>query len=199
MPASAGWLLAPSVAMGRNGLRIWSPLSGIENFLDASSRALSQELGHLGMLRHELARLDKAAAGASGRSRLGDLGALLKKQPIVNSAMVCERLGVSRRTALVLIEEMEEASCLVNVTGRRSARFWALPSLASQMKPSATIRRELPRSAPPTRAVSLETTSRPGHLHERFDEDRLHRILENLDAAMAGVDAVVRKALGGLN
>ena len=199
MPASAGWILAPSVAMARNGLRIWSPLSGIEDFLEASSGALSQDLGHLGTLRHELARLDKAAAGASGRSRMGDLVALLRKQPVVNSAMVCERLGVSRRTSLALIEELEEANCLVNVTGRRSARFWALPSLASQMKPSATIRRDRPRAAPPTKAVSFETTSRPGHLHEQFDQDRLNRVMENLDAAMAGVEAVIRKAPGGLD
>ena len=197
MPASAGWILAPSVAMARNGLRIWSPLSGIESFLEASSRALSQDLGQLGTLRHELARLDKAASGASGRSRLGDLVALLKKQPVVNSAMVCERLGVSRRTSLALIEELEEASCLVNVTGRRSARFWALPSLASQMKPSASIRREVPRAAPAAKAVvSLEAVGRPGLLHEQFDEDRLNRIMENLDAAMAGLDAVVRRRPG---
>lgn len=139
MPASAGWILAPSVAMGRNGLRIWSPLSGIEGFFEASSRALSPDLGHLGTLRHELARLDKLAAGASGRSRMGELVALLRKQPVVNSTMVCERLGVSRRTSLALIEEMEQASYLVNVTSGRSARFWALSSLASQMKPLATI------------------------------------------------------------
>lgn len=195
MPASAGWILAPSVAMARNGLRIWSPLSDIESFLNAASRALSQDLGHLGTLRHELARMDKVAAGASGRSRSGDLVALLKKQPVVNSAMVCERLGVSRRTALVLIEELEEASCLVNVTGRRSARFWALPSLASQMRPSVPIRREVPRAAPRVKAaVSLEAVGQPGHLHEQFDEDWLNRIMENLDAAMAGVDAVIRKA-----
>ncbi|MCZ0964346.1 helix-turn-helix domain-containing protein [Paracoccus benzoatiresistens] len=197
MRASAGWILAPSVAMARNGLRIWSPLSGIESFLDAASRALSQDLGQLGTLRHELSRLDKVVAGVSGRSRMGDLVALLSKQPVVNSAMVCDRLGVSRRTALALIEELEEASCLVNVTGRRSARFWALPSLASQMRPSAAIRRGAPRAAPPAKAaVSLEAVGRPGQLHEQFDEDRLNRIMENLDAAMAGLEAVVRRRPG---
>jgi hypothetical protein len=197
MPASAGWVVAPSVAMVRNGLRIWSPMSGIESFLDALSRWLSQELGQLGTLRHELARLDKVAAGANGRSRLRDLGVLLRKQPVVNSAMVCDRLGVSRRTSLALIEELEEASCLVNVTGRRSARFWALPSLASQMKPSVAVRREPPRASPSAKAaVSLDPAGRSGRVQEQFDEDRLNRIMENLDAALAGLDAVVRKKPG---
>lgn len=197
MPASASWVLAPSMALGRNGLRIWSPLSNVEGFFDASFRALSQDLGHLGTLRHQLARLDKVAANVSGRSRMGDLVALLKKQPVVNSAMVCERLEISRRTSLVLIEELVEASCLMNITVRRSARFWALPSLASQMRPSAPGRREMPRAAPQDKAaVSLEAVRRSGPLQEQFDEDRLNRIMENLDAALAGLDAVVRRRPG---
>lgn len=195
MPTEAGWIVTPSSAMTRNGLRVWSPLSGIGNFLEALPKALSQELGHLGTLRHELARLDGVASHARGRSRLADLGALLRQQPVVNSAMVCDRLGVSRRTALALISEMVEASCLVNVTSRRAARFWALPSLGSRMKtsPARPARRTGLHAPAAVRPLALEETSRPGRLQEQFDEGRLSRAFETLDAAMASLDAVVRK------
>ncbi len=195
MPTEAGWIVTPSSAMTRNGLRIWSPLSGIGSFLEALPRALSQELGHLGTLRHELARLDAVASQARGRSRLVDLAALLRHQPVVNSAMVCDRLDVSRRTALSLIGEMVEASCLVNVTSRRAARFWGLPSLASRMKtsPARPTRRNVLRATAAVHPVVLEETSRLGRIQEQFDEERLTRAFETLDAAMAGLDAVVRK------
>jgi hypothetical protein len=195
MPTEAGWIVTPSSAMTRNGLRVWSPLSNIGNFLETLPKALSQELGHLGTLRHELARLDAVASHARGRSRLVDLAALLRHQPVVNSAMVCDRLGVSRRTALALIGEMVEASCLVNVTSRRAARFWALPSLGSRMKapPARPTRGHVSRAADPVRPVVLKDTSRPGRLQEQFHEERLARAFETLDAAMAGLDAVVRK------
>ena len=40
-------------------------------------------------------------------------------------------------TALALIGELVEAGCLVNLTGRRTARFWALPSFCSSAVDSA--------------------------------------------------------------
>lgn len=194
-PAEASWIVTPSSAMTRNGLRIWSPLSGVVKFLETLPRALSQELGHLGTLRHELARLDALASQAHGRSRLADLTALLRQQPVVNSAMVCTRLGVSRRTALALIEELVEASCLVNVTSRRSARFWALPSLGSRMKsphPRPHRGADL-RAAPAAKPVNLGATGGSGRLQEEFNEARLTKVFHDLDAAMAGLDALVGK------
>lgn len=109
--------------------------------------------------------------------------------------MVCDRLGVSRRTALALIGEMVEASCLVNVTSRRAARFWALPSLGARMKTSPVRpgRSNVRRAAGSVRPVVLEETSRLGRLQEQFHEERLSRAFETLDAAMAGLNAVVRK------
>lgn len=195
MPSEAGWIVTPSSAMTRNGLRIWSPLSGIVKFLETLPRAMSQDLGHLGTLRHELARLDAVASQAHGRSRLADLATLLRQQPVVNSGMVCARLGVSRRTALALIGEMVEANCLVNITSRRAARFWALPSLGSRMKtaPAKLQRGAITRAAPPPRPVALGDTGKPGRLQEQFDEERLAHVFAGLDAAMAGLDAVVRK------
>lgn len=200
MPAEAGWILAPSVALTRDGFRLWSPHSGLGTFLEAAARSLSQDLGHLGTLRHELARLESMAAAASGRSRLPDLVEFLKVQPVVNSAMVIDRLGATRRTALALIGELVEAGCLVNLTGRRTARFWALPSLAARMTLTASPRQlrrsEHPSSDVPEREERLEIEARPEQLREQFDEKRLDRIMSDLDAAMAGLDEVVRRVGG---
>lgn len=200
MPAEAEWILAPSVALTRNGFRLWSPLSGLRTFLEAASRNLSQDLGHLGTLRHELARLESMVGAASGRSRLPDLIELLKAQPVVNSAMVIDRLSVTRRTALALIGALVEAGCLANLTGRRTARFWALPSLAARMTFAASVgqfrRTERPATVAPDREETLEIEARPEQLREQFDEKRLVRIMSDLDAAMAGLDEVVRRVGG---
>lgn len=200
MPAEAGWIVAPSVALTRNGFRLWSPHSGLGTFLEAAARSLSQDLGHLGTLRHELARLESMTSAVSGRSRLPDLVELLKTQPVVNSAMVIDRLSVTRRTALALIGALVEAGCLVNLTGRRTARFWALPSLAARMTFAASVgqfrRTERPATVAPDREETLEIEARPEQLREQFDEKRLVRIMSDLDEAMAGLDEVVRRVGG---
>ena len=114
--------------------------------------------------------------------------------------MVIDRLSVTRRTALALIGELVEAGCLVNLTGRRAARFWALPSLATRMTPSASARQfrraEHPATAAQDSEDAREIEARPGRLREQFDEERLDRIMSDLDAAMAGLDEVVRRVGG---
>ncbi|WP_347919591.1 hypothetical protein [Paracoccus marcusii] len=73
MPAVAGWIVPPSVSLTRTGFRVWSPMTGLATFLQAATRSLSHDLGHMGTLRHELARLTAMTSSAHGRSRLGDL------------------------------------------------------------------------------------------------------------------------------
>lgn len=48
MPAAAGWIVPPSVSLTRNGFRVWSPTTGLATFLEAATRSLSHDLGHLG-------------------------------------------------------------------------------------------------------------------------------------------------------
>ncbi len=59
--------------------------------------------------------------------------------------------------------------------------------------PARPARRTVRQSEPADRPVILDDTSRPGRLQERFDEARLTRAFESLDAAMAELDALVRK------
>ncbi|QXI65623.1 hypothetical protein CP157_03413 (plasmid) [Paracoccus marcusii] len=123
MPVVAGWIVPPSVSLTRTGFRVWSPMTGLATFLEAATRGLSHDLGHLGTLRHELARLSAMASSAHGRSRLVDLITYLRAQPVNSSAMVMDHLGVTRRTALTLIGELVDAGCLSNLTARSTSRF----------------------------------------------------------------------------
>ena len=196
MPAVAGWIVPPSVSLTRYGFRIWSPMTGLETFLEAATRSLSYELGHLGTLRHELSRLSGMTSSAHGRSRLVDLISFLKTQPVISSAMVMDHLGVTRRTALSLIGELVDAGCLINLTARRASRFWALPSLAARMGPAGgagalsgrmSQRRE-------TQREHSEPRDRLDQVREERDEGSLDRIMADLDVAMSRVDDVVRRA-----
>tara|TARA_R110000737_G_scaffold91140_1_gene123373 strand:+ start:400 stop:1611 length:1212 start_codon:yes stop_codon:yes gene_type:complete len=198
MPAVAGWIVPPSVSLTRTGFRVWSPMTGLATFLEAATRGLSHDLGHLGTLRHELARLSAMASSAHGRSRLGDLITYLRTQPVISSAMVMDHLGVTRRTALTLIGELVDAGCLSNLTARSTSRFWALPSLAARMghaggvgavRGGVFVSREEQRG-------HLKRSGQLDRLWEERDEGQLDRIMADLDAAMSGVDDVVRRAGG---
>ncbi len=198
IPAVAGWIVPPSVSLTRTGFRVWSPVTGLATFLEAATRSLSHDLGHLGTLRHELARLTAMTSSAHGRSRLADLITYLKTQPVVSSAMVMDHLGVTRRTALSLIGELVDAGCLTNLTARSTSRFWALPSLASRMGHAG--------GAGAVRGGALAGSERSSERLKQIgtlkrmkggrDEGQLDRIMADLDAAMSGLDYVVRLAGG---
>ena len=196
MPATAGWIVPPSVSLTRYGFRIWSPITGLETFLEAATRSLSYELGHLGTLRHELARLSSMTSSAHGRSRLVDLITYLKAQPVISSAMVMDHLGVTRRTALSLIGELVDAGCLSNLTARSTSRLWALPSLAARMGPAgrAGVKHGGVYGGRETQREHSEPRDRLDQVREERDEGSLDRIMADLDAAMSGVDEVVRRA-----
>ena len=173
-------------------------MTGLATFLEVATRSLSHDLGHLGTLRHELARLTAMTSSAHGRSRLGDLITYLKTQPVVSSAMVMDHLSVTRRTALTLIGELVDGGCLSNLTARSTSRFWALPSLAARMGHAGgagAVRGDVfvSRKGPRERLKQIGALER---IKGGRDEAQLDRIMAELDAAMSGVDDVVRRAGG---
>lgn len=195
--AEASWIVAPALAMTRTGFRIWSPLTGMADFMEAAGESLRYDLGQLSSLRRELAQLGMAASGARGSSRMADLVDYLQVQPVVNSAMVVENLGVTRKTALSLLDDLEKSGCLINFTSRRVSRFWSLPSLARRMTAISRTpvgdRGGTPRGtrtmthAPAS--VSLET----GRLRDDFDDGNLERIMSEIEDAMHGLDDLLGK------
>lgn len=49
--------------------------------------------------------------------------------PVLNSALLVQAIGASIRTALTMLDEMTELGLLQEITGRRTTRIWAVPSL----------------------------------------------------------------------
>lgn len=137
-------------------------------------------------------------SSAHGRSRLSDLITYLKVQPVISSAMVMDHLGVTRRTALSLISELVDAGCLSNLTARTTSRFWALPSLAARMGHAGGA--GAARGGALTSREDPSERIKPIGALERIkggrDEGQLDRIMADLDAAMSGLDDVVRRAGG---
>jgi len=191
-PAEAHWIAAPSAALTHGRYLLWSPISGVPLLVAALESQLTRELGQLGTLRHELAKLDAAADAARGRSRMADFVGFVKRQPILTSGQVMEELGVTRATALALIATLEGQGSLVDFTARRSARFWATPTLAARLRHG------------PARPVSRLASSSAGQGAIASDppaggedaEARLEEVFDQLDAAMRSVDATLRRGPG---
>lgn len=112
--------------------------------------------------------------------------------------MVMDHLGVTRRTALTLIGELVDAGCLSNLTARSTSRFWALPSLAARMGHAggagAARRGALAGREDPSERI--KPTGALERIKGGRDEGQLDRIMADLDAAMSGVNDVVRRAGG---
>lgn len=51
---------------------------------------------------------------------------------VMSSALLAETIGVPIRTALTLLDEITDLGLLQEITGRRTARIWAEPSLGGR-------------------------------------------------------------------
>ena len=154
-------MVTPSVALTRRGFRLWSPLKpgGVAGLLGLMAESLAWDLGQLGRLRRDVAAIRAAGQGRHGRSRAGDMAAFVLARPIFTSALVADELGVTRRTALNLIAELEGQGLVRNLLPRRAARFWATASLAERLRVRANPRRAMGGRAAPVPAP--DGASRP--------------------------------------
>lgn len=204
----AAWVTLPGTALLRRGFRTWSPASsqGMGDFIGLIATSLEWELGAIGELRAWLASARAAAEARHGRSRRADLIALLAKRPILSSGTIADELGVTRRTALNLLDDGEELGLLVKVTPRGHSRLWASRTLAkrlggvlrrnAQAKPGkaqvATVPEladeygsEMPQLQPaaqkPLRRVTEE------------DEEAMSRAFAGVDDAMRAADAILSR------
>lgn len=192
-PVKASWIITPAAALTRGGFRIWSPLSNHNVFFAAVTAQLQRELGALGQIRADLARLEDAAQNAHGRSRIADFVALIHRNPILTSGEVVRQLGVTRKTALAILTGLEGQGALVNFAARRTARLWTIPTLAGRMmirKPMHAKVQHISTGAEVSGAGEIIQS----HIRGQFDQQQLEDILAGLDQAMANVDRVMEDA-----
>ncbi|MBM9595076.1 helix-turn-helix domain-containing protein [Roseitranquillus sediminis] len=182
-PVAAHWVVTPSVALTRRGFRLWSPLreAGVADLLALAAESLAWDLGQLGRLRRDVARIRAAGQGRHGRSRMAEMARFVLARPIFTSALVADELGVTRRTALNLIAELEGQSLIRNLLPRRAARFWATTSLADRL-----------RVRPAPRAACPPVPSRDGDGPEAVAAENFSpETLTELDRAVAEADRIL--------
>jgi hypothetical protein len=200
---SAPWVALPASALVRQGFRLWSPLrpEGVSDLLERMDVSLSWELGQVGAIRHWLIRARREATGAKGRSRRADLLALAAREPLLSSGRVMEAIGVSRRTALTLLEDCRERGLLRLATGRGRWRLWAAAPFAERLGPATLRVRGTPASrrealSPPASGIPpAEPAARPDpERAARLREEGRRAVEEAGDAlarAMAEADAIL--------
>ncbi|WP_299821475.1 hypothetical protein [uncultured Jannaschia sp.] len=204
----AGWIFLPSIALTRSGFRAWQPgrPAGLCDLVAGLTGELDRSIGSLAQLRAWRDGVRRIAEAKTRRSRLRDVIDLVIREPIVTTARMRDMLELSDRAAFTLMDAAAAAGIVRLVTPRRSWRVWARPDMADRL--SARTRRD--RAGSRGRAAdALEA----GEAAEPFappsgvarDPDhagaaawaraaaREAEALEQLDAAMARADAILRK------
>ena len=151
----ADWICPPSVALSRLRFRIWSPSNPamLRDLLEGIERVLSQELGRIIALRRWRERLEEVSRGRHGRSRLADAGEAFGIEPFMTSRILADRLGVTQRGAINLLDQLVAEGLIVELTRRRAARIWATPGLARILSSAG----RHPRGGAQSRSISDPT------------------------------------------
>lgn len=97
----------------------WLPL-----FLDAVARGAEQGLKDLAALGLARERLMARCDGHRRHSRLGRLAEFLLDRPAASSGDVARALGMTRRGAMMLLEELAAAGAIEEVSGRERFRVY---------------------------------------------------------------------------
>jgi|GEM_PF-1257130 hypothetical protein len=132
---NAHWVSAPALALSHRRFLPWSPGSetGLMDLGTGLARVSEAEIGRFALSRDWLRRGREAAQGRGGRSRMADAVHAFGTAPVLSSALLAETIGVSIRTALTILDEMTDLGLLKEITGRRTARIWAVPSLGARL------------------------------------------------------------------
>ncbi|SLN72291.1 hypothetical protein LOS8367_03696 [Limimaricola soesokkakensis] len=131
----AQWVSPPALALSHRNFQPWSPGSeaGLMTLGTNLARLFEAEIGRFALSRDWLRRGQEAAQGRGGRSRMADAVQAFGTAPVLSSALLAGTIGVSIRTALTLLDELTDLGLLKEITGRRTARIWAVPSLGARL------------------------------------------------------------------
>lgn len=185
----ACWVLTPSLALGRGGLRSWAPEtpSGRMHLVSRLDHALGIEAGRLGALNAwNQKRRDFAAKWRSGTT--ASMANLLSTTPVVSSDNVALHCNVTLRTARRLIDAALEEDLLRLITPRRAYRVWAAPALADMISERKTLDTRARRPRGKQVGIDQETDSQASG-----EKPDLSAALDALDKAMIEADRYLDK------
>ncbi len=200
----ADWVCAPSLALSRLHFRIWSPSNPgmLRDLLEGIDHVLSHGLGRIIALRRWKQTLDEVSRGRHGRSRLADAGEAFGIEPLMTSRLLADRLGVTQRGAINLLDGLVAAGLVVEVTRRRAARSWATPGLAQILSPAGrpqrgSVQTAMPPARPgeeraPEESAGLAATG-PVAVRNLREEGRaaIDQALADFDRVFEEVDAIL--------
>jgi len=113
---------------------------------------------------------------------------------VLSSALLAETIGVSIRTALTLLDEMTELGLLKEMTGRRTARIWAVPSLGGRLAVRPFRRTRLQGHAVRPSAEMREMANRHGRDQREASARAMERVFTDLETAIDKASALLVSA-----
>ena len=111
--------------------------------------------------------------------------------PVLSSALLAETIGASIRTALTLLDEMTDLGLLLEITGRRTARIWAVPSLGGRLAARPFRRTRLQGRAVMPSAEMRETARSRSRDQREASAQAMERAFDDLDAALGKASALL--------
>lgn len=190
----ASWVCTPSLALSQRGFRAWSPISedGWSTLIMRMDHTLGRNAGRIAQIKAWSDRLSVEFRGKNAKSRRTDFASLLGETPIVNAKTVSSALDITDRAARNLIDEALEMGFIEPLTGRRAYRLWAVPAMADLIKDRGQSPRAQDVKQPRDKDVS-QTAHKPIRQKDADYEKRVNSILDDLDAAIKGIDITMEK------
>ena len=188
----AHWVSPPALALSHRRFLPWSPGSetGLMDLGTSLAGIFEAEVGRFALSRDWLRRGRAAAQGRGGRSRMADAVQAFGAAPVLSSALLAEAIGVSVRTALTILDEMTDLGLLKEITGRRTARIWAVPGLGARLAVRPRRRTGLQASAVRPSAEMRATARDRSRQQREASVQAMERAFSELDAALGEVDAL---------
>ncbi|WPY96913.1 hypothetical protein T8T21_19685 (plasmid) [Limimaricola variabilis] len=189
----AHWVSPPALALSHRQFLPWSPGSevGLMNLGVGLARVFEAEIGRFALARDWLRRGQEAAKGRGGRSRMTDAVQAFATAPVLSSALLAESIGVSIRTALTLLGEMTDLGLLTEITGRQTARIWAVPSLGARLAVRPVRRARLRAHATKPSAELRETARNNSRDQREASAQAIERAFTDLEKALSLANALL--------
>lgn len=190
---STGTLRAPLPLTGAVALRAdtdWDPDSWTAAFLTAMADEAAAALNTLVELERAWFAARRAVAGRRRHSRAPAAVDLLAAAPLISATTLATALGLSIKSAIVLLDDLARLGVVVEVTGRAARRLFGLRGLAPLAAVAAPPRRPAPgrgRGRPRVLEVPASTVALGPLERQAFD-------YADLDAAVAALDETIRRA-----
>lgn len=181
------FVLTPSLALHRGGLRTWSPHlpEGRTHLVTRLNHALGIEVGRLAEIysweKKRLAFSDLWQSGTTAK-----MADLLSRSSLVTGDLVMRECGVTIRTAMNLISAAEDHGLLQVVVRRRAFRYWAVPALAGMIADRKKSQLDFAKNLKRKQHSYQDYDNRPSD--NQADKPDFSEALKAMDQALADAD-----------